>query len=86
MSALRALMSRQNGTVRSRALFEETGESATRNEASAMLDPTPIGATTHLLLVERVRAIKRQRLLSPDALRDFEEFEKVCISLFFTHA
>lgn len=70
MSSLRALMSRRD-LVRNRSTFEGDNDSGSANIVSIVADP-PVDP-----ILQRLQAIKRQRLLSADSLRDYEEFEKV---------
>ncbi|KAE9385750.1 hypothetical protein BT96DRAFT_1088754 [Gymnopus androsaceus JB14] len=81
MSSLCVLMSRHGGgVVCDRTQFEQddadpfAGDAA--NGASAVIDPVLISATPVNAMLDRVRTVKRLRVVSPESIRDFEAFEQ----------
>ncbi|KAE9385091.1 hypothetical protein BT96DRAFT_950089 [Gymnopus androsaceus JB14] len=81
MSSLRALMSRRNG-IRDCAAFEQDstdpfaeGSGGGHDAGSIAIDPMLAAASPLNAMLDRVRAIKRLCVISPDSVRDFEAFE-----------
>lgn len=87
MSSLCVLMSRHGGgVICDRTQFEQddadpfAGDAA--NGASAVIDPALISATPVNAMLDRVRTVKRLRVVSPESIRDFEAFEQVHLLYF----
>ncbi|KAJ3992123.1 hypothetical protein F5050DRAFT_1811809 [Lentinula boryana] len=84
MSSIRAFIQR-HGEIRNRDAFEDSSSNdsdnllgtlnVSENAVPFVIDPALAPVNPHNILLDRVRAIKRQRVLSSDALRDFEGFE-----------
>ncbi|KAJ3781107.1 hypothetical protein GGU10DRAFT_379884 [Lentinula aff. detonsa] len=75
MSNLRALMSQRNG-VRDRTEFEQDNADPAANGGQlVVIDPVLASTSPLNVMLNRVRAIKRLRVISPDSVRDFEAFE-----------
>ncbi|KAJ3780255.1 hypothetical protein GGU10DRAFT_380927 [Lentinula aff. detonsa] len=75
MSNLRALMSQRNG-VRDRTEFEQDNADPAANGGQlVVIDPALTSTSPLNVMLNRVRAIKRLHVISPDSVRDFEAFE-----------